>query len=240
MSSATVSPIDQRTSSKTQVFETKELLGWLNEVEQRYAPEILYVAGDHRLLRQGRRVSVVGSRQASKDALKRARKLTKALVQKEVTVVSGLAKGIDTVAHSTALDLGGRTVAVLGTPISVTYPRSNVELHRRIIRRDAAVSQFAEGTPTRRMNFPMRNRTMALLSDATVIVSAGERSGTQHQGWEALRLGRDLLLLKSLAESRVGWVHKLRGYGAQVLEDSNLEYWLESLCERSTGTDPSF
>ena len=231
--------MDQRARANTQVFEPRDLLGWLNEVEQRFAPQKLYVAGDHQLLRQGCRVSVVGSRQASREALMRARKLTKALVQRGVTVVSGLAEGIDTVAHSTALDLGGRTVAVLGTPVDVTYPKSNVELYRRIVRQDAAVSQFAEGTPTRRMNFPMRNRTMALVSDATVIVTAGERSGTQYQAWEALRLGRDLLLLKSLVESRVGWVHKLRAYGAQVLEDSNLEYWLESLSERSTATDPA-
>ena len=232
--------MDQCTSTSTRVFEARDLLGWLNEVEQRYAPQKLYVAGDYRLLRRGCRVSVIGSRQASRAALKRARKLTKALVQKEVTVVSGLANGIDTVAHSTALDLGGRTVAVLGTPVNVTYPKSNIGLHQRIIRRDAAVSQFAQGTPVRRINFPMRNRTMALLSDATVIVAAGERSGTQHQGWEALRLGRDLLLLKSLAESQVNWVHKLRAYGAQVLEDSNLERWLESLCERSISTELGF
>ena len=232
--------MDQRTWANTQVFETRDLLGGLNEFEQRYAPQKLHVAGDHRLVRQGSRVSVVNSRHASRDALKRARKLTKALVQKGVTVVSGLAAGIDTVAHSKALDLGGRTVAVLGTPVNVTYPKSNVELHRRIIRRDAVVSQFAEGTPIRRMNFPMRNRTMALLSDATVIVTAGERSGTRHQGREALRLDRDLLLLKSLAEREIGWVQKLMGFGAQVLDDSNLECWLESLSERPIATDPRF
>ena len=81
---------------------------------------------------------------------------------------------------------------------------------------------------------------MALLSDATVIVTAGERSGTRHQGREALRLGRDLLLLKSLAEREIGWVQKLMGFGAQVLDDSNLECWLESLSERPTATDPRF
>ena len=74
---------------------------------------------------------------------------------------------------------------------------------------------------------------MALISDATVIVAAGERSGTIHQGWEALRLGRDLLLLESLAQSNIAWVRELTDYGAEVLGDTNLDYWLDSLPERA-------
>ncbi len=73
---------------------------------------------------------------------------------------------------------------------------------------------------------------MALLSDATVIVAAGERSGTVHQGWEALRLGRDLLLLESLADKGFPWTEALLNYGAEVLSDENLVIWLDSLPER--------
>ena len=73
---------------------------------------------------------------------------------------------------------------------------------------------------------------MALISDATVIVAAGERSGTEHQGWEALRLGRDLLLLESLANRGFAWTDKLLSYGAAVLNDKNLRKWLDSLPER--------
>ena len=213
-------------------FAPQALLGPLNEVERKFAPERLYVIGDDSLLRSGRRVSVVGSRAPSQDATRRARKLAKALVSRNVAVVSGLAAGIDTVAHSAAIEQGGRTIAVLGTSADKAYPSANRDLHRLIASSHAVVSQFPAGSPPLRHHFPMRNRTMALISDATVIVAAGERSGTEHQGWEALRLGRDLLLLGSLANSGFAWTEKLLSYGADVLNDKNLGKWLDSLPER--------
>ena len=215
-----------------QHFAPAELLGPLNEVERKFAPELLYVVGDDQLLRAGRRVSVVGSRAASLDATKRTRKLVKALVSENVTVVSGLAAGIDTVAHSAAIEFGGRTIAVLGTGVDRAYPSSNTGLHREIAKFHAAVSQFPLGSPPLRHHFPHRNKTMALISDATVIVAAGERSGTVHQAWEALRLGRDLLLLESLASRRFTWTEELLRYGAEVLSDESLKTWLDSLRER--------
>lgn len=213
-------------------FAPQDLLGPLNEFERKFAPELLYVIGDDSLLRSGRRVSVVGARTASRDAARRARKLVKALVSRNVTVVSGLAAGIDTVAHSTAIEHGGHTIAVLGTAADKAYPSTNLDLHRQIASLHAVASQFPTGSPPLRHHFPMRNRTMALISDATVIVAAGERSGTAHQGWEALRLGRDLLLLESLANSGFTWTDELLRYGAGVLNDENLEAWLDSLPER--------
>ena len=225
---------------EVQEFAPADLLGPLNTAESKFAPEALYVIGDECLLRSGQRVSVVGTRAASPDETKRARKLVRALVSHGVTVVSGLAAGIDTVAHSTAIELGGRTVAVLGTPADKAYPAANRSLHQMIASAHCVVSQFPAGAPTRRGNFPMRNRTMALLSDATVIVAAGEASGTAHQGWEALRLGRDLLVLESLAARGYAWTDKLRHYGAGVLSDKNLEIWLESLPERIVLDDAAF
>ena len=210
----------------------QDLLGPLHECERRDAPDVLYVAGDAELLRTGRRVSIIGSRRASANAIKRARKLAKALVARDITVVSGLATGIDTAAHSAAMEHGGRTVAVLGTPLDVVYPKTNKALLREVIASHVAVSQFPSGTPTRRHHFPMRNRTMALLSDATVIVAAGERSGTVHQGREALRLGRDLLVTASLAAKGFAWVAALCSRGAEVLTDQNLAAWLDALRER--------
>lgn len=210
----------------------QDLLGPLSECERKHAPDVLYVAGDAELLRTGRRVSVIGSRQASANGIKRARKLAKALVARNINVVSGLASGIDTAAHSAAMEHGGRTVAVLGTPVDVVYPKTNKALLREIIASHVAVSQFPSGTPTRRHHFPMRNRTMALLSDATVIVAAGERSGTVHQGREALRLGRDLLVTASLAAKGLAWVAALCSRGAEVLTDQGLAAWLDALPER--------
>ena len=218
-------------------FVPQDLLGPLNSVERAYAPEKLYVLGNDGLLRSGRRVSVVGSRRASPDSLRRARRFAKSLVQRGVTVVSGLAAGIDTAAHTAAIENGGHTIAVLGTPVDVAYPRANRELHRRIALEHAAVSQFPVGASTQRRNFPMRNRTMALLSDATVIVAAGEDSGAVHQGWEALRLGRDLLLLESFANSGVSWAQDLLHYGAGVLNSRNLNRWLDALPERACLND---
>lgn len=219
---------------------TSELLGPLTEGEEKHSPENLWVAGDVGLLRSGPRVSVVGSREASAEGLARARKLSTALVNHGMVVVSGLALGIDTAAHTTAIDRGGRTIAVLGTPLDQTSPIQNRDLQARIMREHLAVSQFAPGQGVHRGNFPARNRTMALLSEATVIVEAGAQSGTEHQAWEALRLGRLLLVLKSVAETRHGWVEKLIHYGAQVLTDENLAVVLENMPDRVRGAEIPF
>ena len=196
-----------------------ELLGPLNEVERKHAPAELYHAGDIALLKQ-RRVAVVGSRNTSEDGLRRAARLARELVAAEVVVVSGLAEGIDTAAHRAAIAAGGRTIAVLGNPLSTFYPRQNRELQETIARDHLLLSQFADGVPPRKDNFPRRNRTMALASQATVIVDAQERSGTVSQGWEAIRLGRPLYLLRSLAENpSLQWPALMLQYGAEVLDD---------------------
>lgn len=216
----------------------EDLLGPLNEVERKNAPAKLFLAGDPSLFGAGPRVSVVGSRKATELGKNRAAKLTRALVQRGAVVVSGLAEGIDTIAHTTAIKHGGRTVAVLGTPLDTYFPAENRALQELIMREHLAVSQFA--TKGGSKNFPMRNRTMALLSDVTVIVEAGEKSGTLHQGWEALRLGRLLFMLESLASQKFEWTEELRKYGAQVLSDENFESFLQAIPERSRGEQLAF
>jgi len=211
----------------------EDLLGPLNEVERKNAPAKLFLAGDRSVFSAGPRVSIVGSRKASPEGISRAAKLARALVGRGAVVVSGLAEGIDTVAHSTAIAAGGKTIAVLGTPLDQFFPASNRALQERIMREHLAISQFERsGGPK---NFPIRNRTMALISEATVIIEAGEKSGTVHQGWEALRLGRLLFLLESLAARKQEWTEELIRYGAQVLSDANKEAFLESLPERTSG-----
>ena len=123
-------------------FSPEELLGPLNEVEKRNAPEVLYIAGDTELLRRGKRVSIVGARKASGDGLKRASSLARILVEQKVIVVSGLAEGIDTAAHESAMRNNGRTIAVLGTPLDKTYPDKNRPLQQKIMQEHIAVSQF--------------------------------------------------------------------------------------------------
>jgi DNA processing protein len=206
-----------------------DILGALNNVERKFAPPLLYLAGDRAVLRVGPKVSIVGSRNASPAGLKRAAKLARLLANRGALVVSGLAEGIDTAAHRAAIESGGRTMSVLGSSLDNIYPASNRELFGIIAQHHLAVSQFASGHPTTRKNFVLRNRTMALLSDATVIVEAGESSGTVHQGWEAIRLGRPLYLLESLAEAGLKWPAQMIGYGAQVLAESNTAAVLDDL-----------
>ena len=200
-----------------------EIFGSLTEVERKHAPSALYLAGDMSLLASAPRVSVVGSRQASPEGLRRSRSLAKALVDHGIVVVSGLAEGVDTAAHRGAIEAGGRTMAVLGTPLDQAYPKANAELQALIGREHLLVTQFAVGHPVQPKNFPLRNRTMALLTDATIIVEAGETSGTVHQGWEALRLGRLLFLLESVAsDPQLSWPKEMIRYGAQVLSRESL------------------
>jgi DNA processing protein len=210
-----------------------ELLGPLNEVEEKNAPKQLFVAGDVGILALGARISIVGSRKASPEGLARARKLARALSERHMVVVSGLAEGIDTAAHTAAIEMGGKTVSVIGTALDKVYPSQNARLQEEIMREHLCISQFPPGYPTRPGNFPIRNRTMALISDATVIIEAGESSGSLHQGWEALRLGRGLWIAKSVVEDpELTWPEKMLHYGAGVLSDETLGDFFASLPER--------
>ncbi len=206
--------------TEIETLDPAGVMGGLNEYERRHAPEQLFACGDVTLLRAAARVAVVGSRKASLPGRKRVARLVSALVERDVVIVSGLAAGIDTVAHEETLRRGGRTIAVLGTPIDEVHPAANALLQARLMASDLVVTQFPVGHPTLRSNFPRRNRTMALLCHASVIVEAGESSGTLSQGWEALRLNRPLFILKSVFENEeLTWPEEMREYGAQVLED---------------------
>ena len=207
-----------------------DALGELNPVEAKNAPKTLYAQGDLSLLSEGLRVSVVGSRKPTEAGVRRARVFCKALAGHSIIVVSGLADGIDAVAHRTAIDQGGRTIAVLGTPLDKCYPAKNRTLLDEIKRNHLAISQFPIGYPSQPKNFPMRNRTMALVSDATVIIEAGEKSGTRHQGWEALRLGRLVFIVESVANNpKLSWPKEMIGYGAQVLSRDDVPYLVDNL-----------
>ena len=213
-----------------QTLSPQELLGPLNEVEQKNAPKTLYVAGDTGMLGEGARVAIVGSRKASPEGLRRASKITGLVAGRGIVIVSGLAEGIDTAAHTAAINRGGRTIVVLGTPLDQVFPRQNAALQDQIMREHLAVSQFPAGHPVQRKNFPLRNRTMALIPDATVIIEAGNTSGSLSQGWEALRLGRPLFLAKSVTEDpSLTWPAEMLHYGAVILSDQTIEEFFDSL-----------
>lgn len=216
-------------------WDYQKYLDNLSESERKHAPKELFWEGDISLLTKGIKVSVVGSRSASENGLARAEIFTKVLVDRDITVVSGLAAGIDTIAHRTAIDQGGKTIAVLGTPLSQAYPRSNAGLLDEIKKDHLAISQFLK---PHNSNFPVRNKTMALISDATVIIEASEKSGTQHQGWEALRLGRLLFIMQNVAEDpALTWPKKMIGYGAQILTRENMNDILDLIPHFTSQTD---
>ena len=207
---------------------TDDLLGPLNDLEQKNAPTSLFISGDRSLLNTGARVSIVGSRKASDLGIARAKKLARILVEHQAVVVSGLADGIDTAAHTAAIHKGGKTIAVIGTPLDEVYPKKNAPLQAQIMQEHLCVSQFPVGKPVQRKNFVLRNRTMALLSDTTVIIEAKDGSGSLHQAWEAIRLGRQLYISKVVADdSSLKWPAELLHYGAQLLADATLDSFLE-------------
>jgi DNA processing protein len=145
-------------------------------------------------------VSIVGTRDVSERGRQRAVWLSTKLAKAGVAVVSGLAKGVDTAAHESALAAGGKTVAVIGTPLSKAYPIENARLQENIYRDHLLISPFAEGEPVFRSNFPARNRVMAAVSDGTVIIEASDTSGTLHQAAECTRLKRWLFISQAIID----------------------------------------
>ncbi|WP_074302770.1 DNA-processing protein DprA, partial [Mycobacteroides abscessus] len=159
-------------------------------------------------------VAIVGSRNASRHGIDFARSLAVALVDRDVTVVSGLASGIDTAAMTAAVEAGGRVVAVIGTGLGYTFPSANAELRGQIIRRGGLVlSQFLPGFGGARWAFPARNRVISAYSEVSVIVEAGEGSGTRHLAVEAVAHGRRLVLHRGVAQG-TSWGAQLAGHPA--------------------------
>jgi DNA processing protein len=170
-------------------------------LEDPSAPAVLYLAGSQERWSalagsvQPERppvVAVVGTRKASADGLEMARRLGRELSVAGVTVVSGMALGIDSAAHDGALAGGGRTVAVLAGSADVAYPRRRHATHAELIERAAVVSEMPPGAPVFAWNFLARNRIIAGLADATIVVEAAERSGSLVTAEMAIDLGREV------------------------------------------------
>jgi DNA processing protein len=162
-------------------------------------PPFLFVRGDLRE-QDLRSVAVVGTREPSAEGCSRAQKLAQQLSEAGVTVVSGLARGIDTAAHTAALDAGGRTIAVTGTGITRCYPPENAELCEQIAAHGAVVSQFWPTSPPASYTFPKRNVTMSGIAQGTVVIEASATSGAKMQARLALEHGKKVFLLRSLVD----------------------------------------
>lgn len=184
-------------------------------------PPLLFVRGDWNDEKFRSPIAIVGTRKASDDGKRRAQRLARELVEAEYSILSGLALGIDTVAHRTALDTVGPTAAVIGTGILRQFPKENMALADEIVSSGGAiVSQFLPEQPPTSWTFPMRNVVMSGMSLATVVVEAGATSGARLQARVALQHGRTVFLLHSLVQSHEwarDYVEK-GAYGTHAIE----------------------
>jgi DNA processing protein len=191
-------------------------------------PPFLFYRGElHR--DDARSVAVVGTRNASAKGIDRAVTLATLLVEEGVTVISGLAKGIDTAAHSATLAAGGRTLAVIGTGILHVYPKENTKLADQVAAQGAIVSQFWPSAPPTRYSFPMRNEVMSGISQGTAVIEAGRTSGAKMQARLALEQGKRAFLMSALVTSEDWAKSYLQRPGAiEVSSVDDLVKWLRS------------
>ena len=182
--------------------------------------ELLYYIGNWDLVYTPS-VAIVGTRHPTEEGKARARRIARLLVEDGYTVVSGLAAGIDREAHQATIEAGGQTIAVLGTSIAATYPRENAELQARIAEEYLVLSQVPilrydqQGAAGNRLFFPERNVTMSAITKATIIVEAGETSGTLIQARAAIKQKRKLFILDSCFQNpNLTWPRRFEEQGA--------------------------
>jgi DNA processing protein len=180
-------------------------------------PPVLFTLG----IRQSdeRSVSVVGSRSASALGLRHATQLAQLLTAQQISVISGLAAGIDTAAHTATLEAGGRTVAIIGTGITRCYPTANTPLQAAIAHSGLVLSQFWPDSSGSQASFPMRNATMSAYGRATIVVEATEQSGARIQARLAVAHGRPVVLMNAVVHG-TNWGAKLRGQPGVYVADS--------------------
>ncbi|MFT8417377.1 MAG: DNA-processing protein DprA [Acetobacter sp.] len=188
--------------------------------DARHPVELLYFRGAWEIT-ETRCVAVVGSREASPDGIRRAERLARELVDRGFTVVSGLARGVDSAAQRAAIARGGRTISVVGTPLGSCYPKENAVLQEEIARDHLLISQvpvlrYVRQSPQHnRLFFPERNVTMSALTEGTIIVEAGDTSGTLTQARAALHQGRKLFILDNCFQrSDITWPARFEAAGA--------------------------
>ncbi|NUQ63832.1 MAG: DNA-protecting protein DprA [Pirellulales bacterium] len=167
-------------------------------------------------------VAVVGTRRASPYGVRMAEKFGRELASRGVTVVSGLATGIDTAAHRGALSAGGRTIAILGNGVDVVYPQQNADLMDQITRQGAVISQFPMGTKPSPGQFPYRNRIISGMSQGTLIVEAPLSSGALITARHAMEQGREVFAVPGRVEDRTArGCHRLIRDGAKLVESAD-------------------
>lgn len=187
--------------------------------------EVLYYQGWWDLV-ETRCVAIVGSRKVSPDGIRRTKRLARYLIEDNFTIVSGLAEGVDTAAHSTAIECGGNTIAVIGTPLTEYYPKENEKLQRKISQKFLLISQVPvlrysmQDYRVNRAFFPERNKTMSALTEATIIIEASNTSGTLIQARAAFYQGRKLFILDNCFRNKqLSWPRHFEKMGAIRVKD---------------------
>lgn len=181
---------------------------------------VFYYRGDISLA-ETRCISIVGTRHPSRRGITAVSRIAHALAKRRMTVVVGLAAGIDTAAAEETLESGGRLIGVIGTPIDRYYPKENHALQERVANDQLLISQVPiyrydhQPFSTQRFYFPERNITMAALAEATVIIEAGETSGTRIQAKACIDQHKKLILLPDVVENTT-WAKGFLARGAQV------------------------
>lgn len=180
-------------------IEDEDYPHWLGKIHD--PPYLLYYRGDLSSLNE-LSIAIVGSRRASSYGKTQSFRLSRELAAQGITIVSGMARGIDTEAHKGALEAGGKTVAVLGSGLNTIYPPENKQLYNQISQQGAVISEFPPHTHPEPGNFPMRNRVIAGLSQGVLVVEAQQRSGALITVDFALEQGRDVFAVPGPINSK--------------------------------------
>ena len=142
------------------------------------APFLIFYKGEIEKLNYGYNISIIGSRNCTNYGLNTTKIISKALAENNISVISGMAKGIDAQAHKSTIENGGFTCAVLGSGIDVIYPKENTKLYKDILENGCIISEFMPGTAPLSYNFPIRNRIISALSEIIIVIEAGTKSGS--------------------------------------------------------------
>nr|WP_106784174.1 DNA-processing protein DprA [Lysinibacillus timonensis] len=182
-------------------------------------PSVLYVKGDIRLLTKQRKIAIIGSRNATDYSVKALDFIVPPLIEHGFTIVSGLAKGADSLAHKAAIQFGGKTIGVLGNGLFHTYPKENVGLANEMIKNHLLISEYPPYVGPQKWQFPMRNRIISGISIALIVTEASLKSGTLITTDHALEHGKDVFVVPGPIDSETS-----QGTN-QLLRDGAIPIW---------------
>lgn len=185
-------------------------------------PLVLYAQGDLSLLKSKKLIATIGTRNPSAEAHFKVTHFVTPLVKENWTIVSGLAYGIDSLAHELTLRLSGKTIAIIGSGFYHIYPQRHLSLYREIAKKGLVLSEYPPNTPPKKYHFPERNRIISGISRAILVIEAAEKSGTFITVDHALEQGKDIYVVPgSLRHEQTIGCHRLIQQGAKLVIDTN-------------------